>query len=142
MSVVVRLHHVGLAVDDLDRTSQQLTALFGFPAAMARTVKDPDFELRTAMVPVGGASHLQLIEPIRGLGAGETRNGAVVEVAFEVTDIAAASAHVQSRGLSPVDVAGRPLPAGYAVAGSGSRYLYLPADAGLGTRVELIEPAQ
>jgi hypothetical protein len=96
------------------------------------------------MVPTGGGTHIQLIEPSRGpyvAELAERGDGCAVEIAFEVADIAGASEEVRRRDLAPVDLVDAPLSSGFAQAASGSRYLYLPAGALLGTRVELIQPS-
>lgn len=141
--MIVRLHHVGVVTSDLETTSARLAAVLGLPEPQPRHVSTDAYELRTVMVPTGGGTHLQLIEPARGAYVAELAergDGAAVEIAFEVADIAAASEEVRNRDLAPVDLVNDPLKDGFAHAASGSRYLYLPAGAVLGTRVELIQP--
>ncbi len=141
--MILQVHHVALLTSDLDATSVSLTEVLGLPPAQPRSVVTEAYALRTAMVPVGGGTHVQIIQPERGAGVQDLADrgeGTLFEVAFQVPDIAGAGRHLRSRGLDPVDFAGRALPGGFATAASGTRYLYLPAGAVMGPRVEFVQP--
>jgi catechol 2,3-dioxygenase-like lactoylglutathione lyase family enzyme len=143
--VIVKLHHVAILSSDVDALAARLQDTLGLPAApAARAVSNDRVELRTTMLPVGNGTYLQLFEPHRGPGVAELRaggDGALYEVAFEVDDARAAGDALHARGLQPLGLAGEPLPENHAVAGSGSRFLYLPRHLTGGVRVELIQPA-
>jgi hypothetical protein len=142
--MISRLHHACVLTSNAGALGATLSDLFGFPATEVRAVSTDAFSLGTTMVPVGNGSYLQLLQPGSGPGVAELASygdGFIYEVAFQVSDASRAWHDLRERGITPVDIAGRPLRDGCAVAASGSRYLYLrPADAG-GLRVELIEPA-
>jgi catechol 2,3-dioxygenase-like lactoylglutathione lyase family enzyme len=143
--VIVQLHHVCILTADVETLAARLQDTLGVPAAApAREVSSERAELRTTMLPVGNGTYLQLLQPHRGPAVAELQaggEGALYEVAFQVDDARAAGDAMQERGLKPVGLAGEPLAANHAVAGSGSRFLYLPRHLTGGVRVELIEPA-
>jgi catechol 2,3-dioxygenase-like lactoylglutathione lyase family enzyme len=143
--MIRQLHHVCILTDDVDALAARLQATLGLPAPPTpRLVSNEGTELRTTMLPIGNGTYLQLLEPHRGPGVAELEHGgegALFEVAFEVRAADRAAEEVRGRGLTPVDLSGQPLAEGYATAGSGSRYLYLPRHMTAGVRVELIEPA-
>jgi hypothetical protein len=143
--VIVQLHHVCILTGDVDGLAARLQETLGVPTAPpARAVSNDRVELRTTMLPVGNGTYLQLLEPHRGPGVAEYQaggEGALYEVAFEVDDARAAGDAMHERGLSPVGLAGEPLPENHTVASSGSRFLYLPRHLTGGVRVELIQPA-
>jgi hypothetical protein len=143
--VIVQLHHVCILTANVDTLAARLQETLGVPAAPpARTVSTERAELRSTMLPVGNGTYLQLLEPRRGPGVAELSaggEGALYEVAFQVDDARAAGDAMQERGLKPIGMAGEPLAENHAVAGSGSRFLYLPRHLTGGVRVELIQPA-
>jgi hypothetical protein len=144
--MIRQLHHVCILTADVERLSVQLTGLLGLdPSPTPRVVSAEPLELRTVMLPVGNGTFLQLLEPRRGPGVAELASGgegALYEVAFEVDRAEDAARAVESLGVVPEDMAGSRLPGGYATAGSGSRFLYLPRGATSGVRIELIEPVR
>ena len=143
--MIVKLHHVAILSSDVDALAARLQETLGLPAAPpARAVASDRVELRTTMLPVGNGTYLQLFEPIGGpawpsLQAGG--DGALYEVAFQVDDARAAGEAMHERGLQPLGLAGEPLAENHAVAGSGTRFLYLPRHLTGGVRVELVQPA-
>jgi Glyoxalase/Bleomycin resistance protein/Dioxygenase superfamily len=143
--VIVQLHHVCILTGNVEGLAARLQQTLGVVAATpARAVANDRVELRTTMLPVGNGTYLQLLEPHRGPGVAELQaggDGALYEVAFQVDDARAAGDAMQERGLKPVGLAGEPLAENHAVAGSGSRFLYLPRHLTGGVRVELIQPA-
>jgi len=141
--MISRLHHACVLTSDARGLGATLSDVLGFPGTKVRSVDTGMVTLGTTMVPVGNGSYLQLLQPGAGPGVAELASygdGFIYEVAFQVSDANQAWQDLRGRGISPVDIAGRPLRDGCAVAASGSRYLYLrPEDVG-GLRVELIEP--
>jgi catechol 2,3-dioxygenase-like lactoylglutathione lyase family enzyme len=143
--MIEQLHHVCILTANIEALSERLHAALGVPlASAARTVAGDGVEMRTAMISLGNGTFLQLLEPHLGPGVAELAaggEGALYEVAFKVSSAEQAAAEAASRGLVPSAFAGTPLSEGYATAGSGSRYLYLPVASTAGVRIELIEPA-
>jgi hypothetical protein len=143
--LIQQLHHVCILTADVEALGGRLHDALGLPLPPpARVVSGPTLELRTAMLPIGNGTYLQLLEPHSGPGVAELAaagEGALFEVAFKVDSADHAAKEAANRGITPTSLSGLPLENGYAVAGSGSRYLYLPSTSTGGVRVELIEPA-
>ena len=141
--MISRLHHACVLTSNAQGLGATLSDLFGFPATTVRSVNTDAVSLGTTMVPVGNGSYLQLLQPGTGPGVAELASygdGFIYEVAFQVSDASQAWQDLRRRGITAVDIAGRPLRDGCAVASSGSRYLYLRPEDACGLRVELIEP--
>ena len=142
--MISRLHHACVLTSNAQGLGATLSNVLGLPVTEVRTVNTDVVSLATTMVPVGNGSYLQLLQPGAGPGVAELASygdGFIYEVAFQVNSASQAWRDMRGRGITAVDMAGRPLRDGCAVASSGSRYLYLrPEDVG-GLRVELIEPA-
>ena len=143
--MISQLHHACILTGDIERLASRLGTVLALPSSVApRDVQAAGYALRTAMLPIGNGTYLQLLEPLRGPGVAELAaggEGTLFEVAFQVDSASSAAAAVRARGLRPTDFGGRPLDDGFATAASGSRYLYLPPAEMAGVRVELIQPA-
>ena len=140
--MIRRLHHVGIVTSDIELAARHYVASFGVPEPKIVSIDRPGVKLRSAMISVGGGTHVQLIEPAIGLGVEELRSrgeGAIIELAFEVDDIESFSQQKRAEGATLTDLAGNPIEADYLVAASGNRYVYLAKDGNLGTSFELIE---
>lgn len=142
--MVKKLHHVAILTSDIEEMVEYYQETFGCPAPKIVSVDKPDFKLKTAMVPVGsdGASRLQVIQPVEGPGVKELREGGegtIFELAFEVEDIEEFFDQLRSKGMTPVDLLGRPIESKYLVASSGTRYFYLPKSQTRGTVIEICQ---
>src|SRR4051794_35780891 len=128
--MIRQLHHACVLTGDVDRVATHLTRMFRLaPPPSPRVVSNEAMELRTVMVPIGNGTFLQLLEPHRGPGVSELAaggEGVLFEVALEVDRAEDAARAVQALGITAEDLTGSPLPEGYATAGSGNRFLYLP----------------
>jgi hypothetical protein len=144
--VIRQLHHACVLTGDIDGMATRLTRMLGLGQPPdPRAVSNESVELRTLMLPLGNGTYLQLLEPHRGPGVAELESGGegvLYEVAFEVDRAEDAARTIRSLGVAPEDLAGSQLAAGYATAGSGNRFLYLPRAATSGVRIELIEPVR
>jgi catechol 2,3-dioxygenase-like lactoylglutathione lyase family enzyme len=142
--MIKRLHHVGILTHDIEAAADRYRRLLDAAASPVRHVTQPTFSLWTTLLAagIGSGSYVQLIQPEIGPGADDlaaSGEGALYEIAFEVDDIAAASAAFRANGLTPSDITGAPIDGAYLVASSGNRYFYLsPAQTG-GTHIEIIE---
>jgi methylmalonyl-CoA/ethylmalonyl-CoA epimerase len=102
------IHHLGVAVDDLDAAIDRYASLFGATVEHRERVDEQGVE--AASLRVGG-SRLELLEP---LGA-ETpvgkflakRGPGMHHVAFEVDDVAAELERLRSEGAQLIDEAPR-----------------------------------
>jgi methylmalonyl-CoA epimerase len=99
------IHHLGVAVADLDEALGTYTRLFGAELEQRATV--PDQGVEAAAVLVGGG-RVELLSPL----AGDTpvgrflasRGPGMHHVAFEVADIRSALASLKSEGAELIDV--------------------------------------
>jgi methylmalonyl-CoA/ethylmalonyl-CoA epimerase len=130
----MRLHHVGIVVDDLAPVIAVLRDVLGL------TVHRPEVEPALAMeilwVTVGDVQ-LQFIRPTRG----DTRAAAVLRdrgpgthhIGLEVTDIVAVLDDLRARDIPTRDEVPR-------AGGRGARVAFIDPDAVAGTEIELVEP--
>jgi methylmalonyl-CoA/ethylmalonyl-CoA epimerase len=129
------IHHVGIAVEDLDEAAERYTALLGVRLAHRERVVDQGVE--EVLFDVGGSS----IQLLGSLG-NHTPVGRFLEhhgpglhhVAYRVDDLEAALDQLRAAGARLVDERGRPGSRGTTIA------FVHPATMG-GVLVELVQPA-
>ncbi|GAA1103407.1 methylmalonyl-CoA epimerase [Nocardiopsis composta] len=137
-----RIDHIGIACRDLDAAVEFYRRTYGFEVAHEEVNEEQG--VREAMLRVsgtddGGASYLQLLEPVRDdspVAKFLERNGeGVHHVAFGTDDVRAASESVAGRGVRVLDAEPRP-------GSMGSRIAFLhPKDCG-GVLTELVQSAE
>lgn len=129
----LNIHHVALAVSDLDAAVADHERLFGVAPAWREVVEEQGVE--EAMIPLGG-SYLQLLRPLSAdtpVGRFLERRGpGLHHVAYAVADIEAALAHLESEGVELIDRVPRR-------GGGGARIAFVHPRAFAGTLVELVE---
>lgn len=137
---LVRIDHVGVAVADLDAAIARYQRMFGMRCVHQET--NPEQGVREAMLAVGDqpeAGYLQLLAPLTPdspIARFLDRHGpGVQQVAFTVTDVAAASEALRERGVRLLYPEPR-----RGTAGSRINFVH-PKDAG-GVLVELVEPGR
>lgn len=127
------IHHVALAVSDLDAAIDSFRDQYGFEVLSRETV--PDQGVEEAMIAVGG-SHIQLLaslEEMSPVGRFLSRNGeGMHHIAFAVTDIDAALEHLKELDVALVDDTPR-------IGGGGHRIAFVHPKALAGTLFELVE---
>ncbi len=127
------LDHVAVAVRDLDAALDTHRRLYGIEPAYREVVESQGVE--EAMLPIGG-SHLQLLQPLgpdTPVGRFLAKRGeGLHHVAYAVTDIEAALAHLAAQGAELVDAEPRP-------GGRGARIAFVHPRAMAGVLVELVE---
>jgi methylmalonyl-CoA/ethylmalonyl-CoA epimerase len=100
----VTIHHVGLAVHDVEEAAAYYTAYYGMQVAH-EYVAEAD-GVRELMLPAGG-SYLQLLEPTRAdspvARCLERRGPGMHHLALGVGDAAASLARLQADGVRVVD---------------------------------------
>jgi methylmalonyl-CoA/ethylmalonyl-CoA epimerase len=104
-----RIDHVGVAVRDLEASTEFYTTTFGLQVASIET--HPEQGVREAMLVVAeaatGGSYVQLLEPLSPdspVGKFIARNGeGVHHVGYGVDDVAAALAEISTKGVRLVD---------------------------------------
>lgn len=127
------LHHVAIAVADLDEAIDRFGGRYGVEPAHREIVTSQGVE--EAMLPVGG-SFVQLLEPLTPespVGRFIATHGeGMHHLAFAVADVDAALAHLSAEGADLIDTEPR-------IGGGGARIAFVhPRDA-VGTLIELVE---
>ncbi len=129
------IHHVAIAVPDLDAALERFRSLYNVEPSSREAV--PDQGVEEAMIAIGG-SHIQLLQPLgpdtpvgRFLAS---RGEGMHHIAFAVTDIDAALDHLRASGARLIDDVPR-------TGGGGHRIAFVHPKATSGTLVELVEVA-
>src|SRR5262249_42281887 len=98
------IHHLGVAVDDLDEALSTYTRLFGAELEQRATVPDQGVEAAAVLV---GQGRVELLSPLEGetpVGRSlASRGPGMHHVAFEVADIDAALESLRREGAELVD---------------------------------------
>ena len=104
-----RIHHVGIAVDDLKSAIARYELLFGEPVRRIEEVLDQ--KVRTAFFRVG-ESHFELLEamdPTSPIAKYlDKKRPGIHHICVEVHDIDAALAHYRDQGLQLIDQKAKP----------------------------------
>jgi methylmalonyl-CoA/ethylmalonyl-CoA epimerase len=104
--MLTRIDHIGIACFDLDATVEFYRATYGFEVCHTQVVEDQG--VREAMLRIngtddGGASYLQLLEPVREdspVARWLARHGeGVHHIAFGTADVDADAAAIRDRGV-------------------------------------------
>ncbi|NJQ00785.1 methylmalonyl-CoA epimerase [Streptomyces zingiberis] len=104
--MLTRIDHIGIACFDLDRTVEFYRATYGFEVHHTETNEEQG--VREAMLRIsgtsdGGASYLQLLEPVREdspVAKWLAKNGeGVHHIAFGTADVDADAAAVRDKGV-------------------------------------------
>ena len=102
------IHHVGIAVDDLDAAIARWTALFGATLEHRERVEDQGVEAASLRI---GDSRIELLAPLGGetpVGKFLAKRGpGVHHVAFETADVGAELARLKADGVELIDEAPR-----------------------------------
>jgi methylmalonyl-CoA/ethylmalonyl-CoA epimerase len=102
--MALNVHHIGIAVDDLDAAIERYAGLFGASVGQRETVDDQGVEAASLEV---GPSRLELLRPLRAdtpVGRFLAKRGpGMHHVAFEVADLAAELERLRSRGVPLID---------------------------------------
>jgi methylmalonyl-CoA epimerase len=102
------IHHLGVAVDDLDEALDTYTRLFGAELEHRATVPEQGVEAAAVLV---GASRVELLAPTGAdtpVGKFLAKRGpGMHHVAYEVDDVHAALSALTSEGVELIDAAPR-----------------------------------
>ena len=130
------VHHVAIAVHDLDEAIAKHLALYGTEVLYREDVESQG--VMEAMIPIGGTS-LQLLAP---LGADTpvgrflaSRGEGLHHIAYAVADIEAAIAHLVEQGAKMVDSEPRR-------GGGGHKIAFVHPRTFAGTLIELVEVSE
>jgi methylmalonyl-CoA/ethylmalonyl-CoA epimerase len=127
------LHHVAIAVRDLDTALADYLRLFGAEPTSREVVAEQGVE--EAMIPIGG-SYIQLLQPLgpdTPVGRFiESRGEGMHHLALAVADIDAALDQLRAEGSRLIDETPR-------IGGHGARIAFVHPKSFAGTLVELVE---
>ncbi len=127
------LHHVAIAVSDLDEAIERFGGRYGIQPSHREVVASQGVE--EAMVPVGG-SFVQLLKPLSDDGpVGRflaSRGEGMHHIAFAVADVDTALAHLTADGAHLIDTEPR-------IGGGGARIAFVHPKDAVGTLIELVE---
>lgn len=130
---LINLHHVGIAVRDLDASLAEYRRQYRVEPVSREVVESQGLE--EAMIAIGG-SHVQLLAPLSAdtpVGRFlESRGEGLHHVAYAVADIEAALEHLEEQGVRLVDTEPR-------VGGGGHRIAFVHPKSLAGTLIELVE---
>lgn len=127
------IHHVAVAVNDLDRSLESFAAQYNVSPVSREVVEEQGVE--EAMIAIGG-SHIQVLQPLgpdTPVGRFIERNGeGMHHIAFAVADIDAALAHLKEQGARLIDEKPR-------IGGGGHKIAFVHPKEVAGTLIELVE---
>ncbi len=102
--MALSVHHIGIAVDDLDGAIERYTRLFGATLEHRETVPDQGVEAASLHV---GSSRVELVTPLGAdtpVGKFLAKRGpGMHHIAFEVADLEAELARLRADGTQLID---------------------------------------
>lgn len=102
--MALNVHHVGIAVEDLDAAIERYTVLFGATVEHRETVEDQGVEAASLRV---GSSRVELLRPLgpdTPVGKFLAKRGpGMHHVAFEVADLGAELERLRADGVQLID---------------------------------------
>jgi methylmalonyl-CoA/ethylmalonyl-CoA epimerase len=129
----MRINHLAIAVPDIDAALSFYRDALGLPLQGIDVVEREG--VKVAFLPLG-ESHIELVEPIRndtGIAKWMSKHGqGMHHLCVEVTDISAALARLQARGVELIN----PQPV---MRENGTRYAFIHPRSAFGVLVELYE---
>ena len=127
------IHHVAIAVSDLDASIEDFANRYNLEVLSRERVEEQGVE--EAMIAVGG-SHIHLIQPLSAMspvGRFLSRNGeGMHHIAFAVMDIEDALNHLKTIGVELIDESPR-------IGGGGHKIAFVHPKDLAGTLFELVE---
>ena len=106
--MIKRIHHVALAVNNIDEVAAIFEKLFGLKLGRVETL--PEQGVKGALIPVGDIE-IELLEPIDPQGTVakfiERRGEGVHHICFEVDDVDKELSSLADRGVALIDKQGR-----------------------------------
>lgn len=132
-SMLKKIHHLGIAVNDLERAANALKEAFDLEIAGIEEV--PSQQVKVAFLPVG-ESRLELLEPTSeesAIGKFLAKRGeGFHHVAFETDSIEEALKLAESKGLRLIDKEPRP-------GAHGTRVAFIHPKSTFGVLIELVQ---
>lgn len=107
--MIKKVHHVAIAVKNLDEALKLYENLFGVKASKIEDV--PEQGVKAALIPIGDSGEIEFIEPIDPNGGVakflESRGEGIHHICLEVDNIDQALNTVAERGGQLIDKKGR-----------------------------------
>ena len=132
--MITGLHHVAIAVRDIDATAAFYRTTFGLPGIEASETL-PDQGVRAAFIPLGNC-RIELLQPLRDdttVGRYLAKHGeGLHHIGYRVDDCQAALDAMVAAGATPIDTAPRPGSRGTTVA-------FIHPKGACGTLIELVQ---
>jgi methylmalonyl-CoA/ethylmalonyl-CoA epimerase len=105
----LRIHHVGMAVDDLDQAVGTYERLFGATVEHRATVEDQGVEAASLRLGEGRVELMESLGEETPVGRFLAKRGpGMHHIAYEVADLPAALRHLADGGAEVIDEAPRP----------------------------------
>jgi methylmalonyl-CoA/ethylmalonyl-CoA epimerase len=127
------IHHVAVAVNDLDSSLETFASQYNVSPISREVIEEQGVE--EAMIAIGG-SHIQVLQPLgpdTPVGKFLERHGeGMHHIAFAVPDIDAALTHLRSQGARLIDEKPR-------IGGGGHKIAFVHPKEVAGTLIELVE---
>lgn len=107
--MIKKVHHVAIAVKNLDEALKLYETTFGVKASKIETV--PEQGVKAALIPIGDGGEIELLEPVDPNGGVakflESRGEGLHHICLEVDNIDQALNTVAERGCQLIDKKGR-----------------------------------
>jgi methylmalonyl-CoA/ethylmalonyl-CoA epimerase len=112
--MIKKIHHVAIAVRNLDKALNLYESLFGLKASKIETV--PEQGVKTALIPVGDGSKIEFLEPIDPNGGVakflKSRGEGIHHICLEVDNIDQTLNTIAEKGCQLIDKESRKGPDG------------------------------
>ena len=107
--MIKKMHHVAIAVKNLDEALKLYETMFGVKASKIEVV--PEQGVKAALIPIGDGGEIELLEPVDPNGGVakflESRGEGIHHICLEVDNIDQALNTVAERGCQLIDKKGR-----------------------------------
>lgn len=107
--MIKRVHHVSIAVNNLDEALKTWEELFGFKPSKVEPV--PDQRVLAALIPIGEEGEIELVQPSDPESAVakflERRGEGIHHICLEVDDVDQELKSLAERGVELIDKQGR-----------------------------------
>jgi catechol 2,3-dioxygenase-like lactoylglutathione lyase family enzyme len=147
MNMKVKLDHIGILVENLDKEIIEFyQQVFGCEREKHFHLKNKDEEINYVYLPFPkGDNYVELLAPVSGPSKDFLKKkgqGTMFELCVEVENMDKFYDEMKKRGITLVDSMGNPLPPEKkwcSIQGDDNKYAYMPVDKTFGTTIELLE---
>jgi methylmalonyl-CoA/ethylmalonyl-CoA epimerase len=104
-NMIKKIHHIAIAVKNLDETVKLYEDLFGIKPSKVETI--PEQGIKAALIPIGDGSEIELLEPINSNSSItkflESRGEGIHHICLEVDNIDQALNSIAEKGCQLID---------------------------------------